>query len=302
MPPVPAASRDPARAGRALPAVALATFALLSLAACGGGSGTAPAGAAATAGAAAPQSPATGGSGGATSGDLAIAEQLYAGIVRVPPGFFVDAPPAGVTGSVLTTHLKNSDVDAGATGARFELCSDDPAQVLAWSELRATYQGAYSDLVETNDGPRALELVRVPRADRNARLRHRVFHCRYLDRSGTDLALESGAAGTLRAAPLDAAALRELAEYLWQFTLFNNADHVVLQSVASTAGSTGALAHSIDMARLVRAGVSGDCDRIEILRWTHAVDLASGTLTRRLDALRAFRARRDNGVVSVCSG
>ncbi|MFO1426241.1 MAG: hypothetical protein U1F11_04575 [Steroidobacteraceae bacterium] len=299
MPPVPAASRDPARAGRALPAVALATFALLSLAACGGGSGTAPAGAAATAGAAAPQSPATGGSGGATSGDLAIAEQLYAGIVRVPPGFFVDAPPAGVTGSVLTTHLKNSDVDAGATGARFELVATIRRRCSPGRTARPTRAPTGTWWRPTTTG--VLELVRAARGSQCAAAPSRVPSPR-LDRLGTDLASLNQAPPVrcgLRRSMRCTARTRRVPR---QFTLFNNADHKPCCSRWPAPRARPARLPTRSTWRLVRAGVSGDCDRLEILRWTHAVDVASGALTRRLDALRAFRARRDNGVVSVCRG
>ena len=69
-------------------------------------------------------------------------------------------------------------------------------------------------------------------------LRHRVLRCSWLDRSGTDLDVDSGAAGVLKPAPVSVEALRDLAEYLWQFTAFNNADHVVLASAALSTRCT----------------------------------------------------------------
>ena len=54
--------------------------------------------------------------------------------------------------------------------------------------------------------------------------------------------------------PLTAVELEKLAEYLWQFTMFNNSDHVVVSSRVTTAG--GSLVHTIRMGQLVR-GASG---------------------------------------------
>jgi hypothetical protein len=265
--------------------------------ACGGGGG----GGAAVAPAAvstAPQAPAT---GAATSTEQGIAEQLYAGTPRLPADFYVDPPAAGATGTVATTHLKNTDVGAAAAGPRYELCTDDQAQALSWSESRATFQGAYADLVETNSSARMWELVRVPRSDSTARLRQRVFKCGYLDRSATDLDAESGPGGVLKELPVTAAALRTAAEYLWQFASFNNADHVVLNSSsASVTGDT--IAHTIEMARLTRGAVTGECDRIDVLHWTHTATVATGALVRRLDTTQTFRAKRENGVVQICTG
>jgi hypothetical protein len=62
------------------------------------------------------------------------------------------------------------------------------------------------------------------------------------------------------------------------------------------------LAHAITMLRLARATTAGECDRIEQLRWTHTADAATGALTRTLDVVRSFRARRVNSIVEICSG
>ncbi|MCS6948305.1 MAG: hypothetical protein NZM12_11870, partial [Steroidobacteraceae bacterium] len=202
--------------------------------------------------------------------DRAIAERLYTGTPRTPEGFYSEHRPAGVSGTIATWHLKSTDLGPQpATAPSYELCSDDLAQATAWSEHRATFQGGYADLVEIAGNLRFWELIRVPRADVNSRLRHRVFKCSYVDRATTDLAAPNGAAGTLHWRPLDAAVLRELVEYLWHFTAFNNADHIVL---SSTPGPSDAatLQHAIEMARLTRAPHAGGCDRVDLLRWTHS--------------------------------
>lgn len=284
-----------ARLGRRLPAAGL----ICLLSACGGGGGGEAATSSASATAAAPSPGAAAVGDATTTRRLGIAEKLYAGTPRVPDGFALDPAPAGITGPVATLHLKNTDV--GLAGARHELCTSDPAEALAWSEQRASWQGSYADLVETNASATLFEFVRVPRSDTTARLRHRVLRCSWLDRNATDLDLDDGAAGVLKPAPVGADALRAAAEYLWQFTAFNNADHVVLSSSAGPA-SAGQLGWQLEMARLVRGAVGAQCDRIDRLAWTHVVDVASGTLTRRLQTLESFGARRDAAGVSLCSG
>jgi hypothetical protein len=272
--------------------VAVLLVAYVVLAGCGGGSGSGSNSGPGTVS----QAPSP---TGLTASQQATAEKLYAGTPRTPADFYADPPPVGATGSVQTLHLKNTDATPGAAG-HYELCSDDSAQALAWSESKTAALSSYADLVEQNATPRLFEFVRVPRNDVNARLRHRVFRCSYVDRSATDLVSDSGPAGTVYQRPADAASLKDLAEYLWQFTLFNNADHVVLTSTAASATGANEIAHAIDMARLTRGATASDCDRIDLLRWTHTLNTSTGALRRQLDTVSTFSARRANGVVSSC--
>jgi hypothetical protein len=278
---------------RAVAATVAALGALLVVG-CGGGGSGAPGPTGSSAAVSAPSA-----ADATAQRRAAIAEKTYAGVPRVPDGFALDAPPAGGSGPVATLHLKNTDIGATSATSRHEVCSDDAAEALGWSELRADWQGSYSDLVETNASERMFEFVRVPRSDTTARLRHRVFKCAFLDRAGSDLDADDGPAGRLKALPVGVATLRTLTEYLWQFTAFNNADHVVLASGA-LAATDGQAAWQIEMARLTRGATATDCDRIDRLGWTHSVNTATGTITRRLDTLETFRARRDNGVVQIC--
>lgn len=251
-----------------------------------------------------------GGGGGADAGggnppvqnaaDLAIAQQAYAGTPRTPGDFYTEAPPVGATGTVATLHLKNSDVTPAANGPRYELCTDDSAQAISWSEMRPSFNGSYADIVDMSSTAQRFEIVRVPRSDTTARLLHRVFKCSYLDRSSTDLDTPSGSAGTVNLRPVNGAELKQLSEYLWRFTTYNNADHVVLSSAAAAAPA-GRIGHAIEMAHLVRATIAAQCDQIQILRWTHTADPTGGALERTLTTVRSFGARRDNlGTVSLC--
>jgi len=275
---------------------------LLTLAACGGGgSGSAaPAAAAPQAAAAAPSPAASPAPPVVGAGDMTLADRLYKGDARTPAGFDVESRPANVAGTLSTRHLKNTDFATGpqAIGNSYEVCTNDMAQAIDWSERLATWQGQYSDLVEVRSDARMFEVVRVPRADSTAMIRHRMFRCDYLDRAGTDLRSDSGAAGSMNQRPLNAAELEKLAEYLWQFTMFNNSDYAVESSVTTANGST--IVQTIRMGQLVR-GASG-CDAIHLVDWTHTMNAADGSITRALTPVRSFSVKAAAGVAQACAG
>jgi hypothetical protein len=274
-----------------------------SLAACGGGGG----GTSASNGPQSVQTPPSSGNPPAnnppstSAADLALADRIYKGNERTPAGFDVESRPASVTGTLSTRHLRNTDFATGpqAISPTYEVCTNDMAQAIAWSESQATWNGQYSDLVEVNGDARLFEVVRVPRADVTAMLRHRVFRCDYLDRANTDLRADSGAAGSMNQRPLTADELESLTEYLWQFTLFNNADFAVVSS--STTASGNALVQTIRMGQLVR-GVAGSCDSVQIVDWTHTMNTTDGAITRTLGNVRTFRAKSVGGATELCAG
>lgn len=232
---------------------------------------------------------------------MQIAQVLYAGAPRTPQGFHSEPPPAGY-GQVATTHLKNADIDAAAVAPQplYELCTDDWNQALAWSETFAQQGTQYADLVETGDEPRYFEFGRVRQSEPSVYRRSRVFKCAYLDRGSANLRGSSGAAGQLNRRPLSATELGSLAEYLWQFTLYNNFGHAVLRS--SGASSSSQLTHTLHLASLARGGVSSTCDRIDVIAWRHTLDAASGALRLDTEVLWSFGAREAAGVASLCSG
>jgi hypothetical protein len=235
-----------------------------------------------------------------SAADLALAERIYKGDARTPAGFDLETRPSNVTGVISTRHLKNTDLATGpqAMSATYEVCTNDMAQAMDWSERQATWQGQYSDLVEIRSDARLFEVVRVPRADVNAMIRHRVFRCDYLDRAGSDLRSDSGAAGLMNQRPLNAAELEKLAEYLWQFTMFNNADYAVQSSVTSTSGDS--IVQTIRMGQLIR-GASGGCDTVQLVDWTHTLNAVDGSLTRSLSEVRSFEVRSAAGSVESCA-
>ena len=106
-------------------------------------------------------------------------------------------------------------------------------------------------------------------------------------------------AGTLNRRPLTAAELRDLSEYLWQFTKYNNVGYAVLESGGSATAST--LAHTLHIGVLARGGISSSCDRVDVIAWRHTLDTTTGTLQLEATTLWSFGARDTAGVVSLCA-
>jgi hypothetical protein len=283
----------------------LVLLSLSTLAACGGGGGGA-AGAPASGSVSQPASvpaptPAVNNPPApVNNADLTLADRLYKGDARTPAGFDIELRPSNVVGTLSTRHLKNTDLASGnqAISRTYEMCTNDLAQALDWSERQATWQGQYSDLVEVNSDARMFEVVRVPRADVTAMIRHRVFRCDYLDRSDTDLRSDIGAAGSMNQRPLTADELKKLSEYLWQFTIFNNSDYAVDSSASSASGDT--ITQTIRMGQLERGG-AGACDTVTIRDWVHSMNASDGTLTRTLTPVRSFKVKSTSSGVETCA-
>lgn len=274
------------------------------LAACGGGGGaaSAPASGASSQPASVP-SPAPvviSPPAPASNGDLVLAARLYKGDARTPAGFDLETRPSNVVGTLSTRHLKNTDLATGnqAISRTYEMCTNDMAEAVEWSERQATWQGQYSDLVEVNGDEHMFEVVRVPRADVTAMLRHRVFRCDYLDRSDTDLRSDVGAAGSMNQRPLTAGELEKLAEYLWQFTLFNNSDYAVESSTSSASGNT--IMQTIRIGQIER-GSNGACDTVHLSDWVHSMDAVNGAITRSLTAVRSFKVKSTSAGAETCA-
>jgi hypothetical protein len=229
--------------------------------------------------------------------DLQIAQLLYSDSQRTPAAFFKETPPA-YQGYVSTAHLRNSDLTPSATSAQYEMCTDDWAVALSWSDQTAAALST-TTLVETNATSRYHEFSRVRSGNPPGYVRTRIYRCSYLDRSFTDLRADGGAAGTLNHRPISAAELQHLSEYLWQFTSYNNYGSAVLKS--SGTSIVAGFEHTLVIASLQPASAPSTCDRIDVLGWTHAVDGQTGAVTRAKQTLWEFGARRAAGIVELCN-
>jgi hypothetical protein len=227
------------------------------------------------------------------NGDLSLAAQLYAGALRTPAGFLADPAPQSFL-QVTTYHLKTRHLDANAP-TQHELCTDLWAQALAWSETVAQQAPTYLDLVGNTATERYYEFDRVPHGDPQRYERMRVFRCGYVDRSGVNLDATNDVAGTLNARPLDAAALGGLAEYLWEFSEYDNVNHAVVSSAPKLV--TAGLAHTLTLASLERGST---CDRVSLNEWTTTADPATGELRSTVTPLREFSVHRVGDTVVGC--
>ena len=217
--------------------------------------------------------------------DADVAALLYTGTPRTPPGFLADDAPLGYT-QVTTYPLKSQQV-APPAATQYELCTDDWTVAYAWSEEVAAQSPVALDVVANETTARYFEFDRVPRGQPDRYVRLRVFRCAYVDRG----------AGVLNAQPLDADALRDFSEYVWRFTLYNNADNAVL---ASEPRTTSGLAHTLTLASLERAASAAACDRIAVREWTHTADAVTGALTLTTTVVREFLTRRDGATIVGC--
>ena len=226
-----------------------------------------------------------------------IVEKVYDPDYRVPDDFFVDER-AGTGGSYTLHHVMDES-------ASYELCTNDYSVAETWEaadndsrQVSGHYVGAYEneryfefirelsyeDGVGNVDGPTSPGFARV-------------FKCSNTVRDGVDRTLLTGYAGRLNARPLDAARLREFAEYLWQFTFFPERHRKVLASAPMAAD--GKLEHSLLLAFASGQG-AGRCDRIELVRWTFAADQATGDIRSDFTELLAFEAELLSGSPRLC--
>ena len=111
--------------------------------------------------------------------------------------------------------------------------------------------------------------------------------------------MNSGPAGVLNMQPRSAAQMRELSEYLWHFTGWNNYGNAVLASVAESG--TAGIAHTLVIATLTHDGVGSGCDRIDVLGWRHEMDSTTGALQRHLTRLWSFSARQSGNLAVACA-
>lgn len=267
---------------------------LALLAGCGSGGGGASGG-----GVSAPATapPGTGATRPVVQTDVEIAELAYTDAARVPVGFQLESPRYTDTFTTLA-HLRNTDLDATATRPH-ELCTNDFATALQWSEDVALARPVYGDLVENNATVAYHEFVRRLRSTPARDAIDRVYRCDYVDRADADLRTWAGPAGRFNLASWTTVDLRRFGEYLWGFTADNNTGRVVLQS--DVRGEATAVVHALHVARLARATTAGVCDRIDVVRIDLQAERVGGAMTRSETLLWSFRARRDAGVTTLCA-
>lgn len=263
---------------------------VLAIAAACGGSGSGDASSAAV------KSPGTAEAPALPTNDR-IAELLYDNSYSAPAGFYVDER-ASTDRSYTVHHVLDES-------SSFELCTDDYAEAMAWEAADNASRSVQGYFVESYDNERYFEFVR------ELSYKHdvgnidditspgfgRVYKCSNTDRNGVDRTLVSGYAGTLNVRPLQAAAVKDFAEYLWQFTFFPTSRKKVLDSYSSASGDT--LAQTLVLAFASSQG-AGRCDRIEVAEWTFAANRMTGEIRKSFQTSHFFEARSVNGTAAIC--
>jgi hypothetical protein len=235
---------------------------------------------------------------GVSQTNTQIASLIYTDSQRTPVGFDVETAPV-FAGYVATSQLKTTDINTSAV-LHYELCTDDFNQALQWSDTANSVSGDNASLTGNNSTEGYFEFDRLRASTPQGYLRQRIYKCAYLNRSSVDLQANAGDAGVLNARPMDAATLKSLSEYIWQFTRYNNFGNVVLSSSGSAGNNS--LTHSLIIATLTRASTNGSCDAIDVVTWKHSLNTTTGELTLSVTPLLSFHAQESSGAVSVCSG
>ncbi len=236
--------------------------------------------------------------------DEAILSKVYSGDPRTPAGFYRDPALTAAGGGVTVRHIDTVSVldpaspDTAAV-VPYELCTDDPAQAMDWSESDHRFRTESGDLVATAETDRYFEFTRALTAVPDWAGLARVFKCSFLDRSGANRRDVTGPAGRLNVRPMSAASLKAVTEYLWTFSQFNNHANVVLAT--ATAETADAWRHTLTMATLTPgAGSDSGCDLVEVRDWEMSVDRGDGELSWALRPVKTLSASRGDGVAQVC--
>ncbi|MFK8017267.1 MAG: hypothetical protein AB8G17_17725 [Gammaproteobacteria bacterium] len=225
--------------------------------------------------------------------DAVLIGKAYATQVSVPEGFARDSTDQ-LTGAFTLRHLRATDLNEQANSPS-ELCADTLSNAMQWSDDADARRPLRGPLLSVLDTARYFEMTRQINALPDWVAIERVFKCQYFDRAGASASALVGPAGKLNQTPIDASAVRELAEYLWQFSQYNNIGNAVITSAAGTA-STG-WRHTLTLASLTR--YDDVCDQIDVFDW-HFDAAPSGELTVSQEAILQIHSDNSQGIPSAC--
>ncbi len=205
----------------------------------------------------------------------AAAYSLYAG----PAGFYSEQHPATYAAPLYMSTLSVAPCDS-RPGQWVELSTDDSTQARAWADASVA---CASDSFIVDAGPptvnqRYIEFVTY-RPGEGPRHPLRVHRASYLDRSGFDRFHPGRFIGVLVLRPVDNAAARGVAEYLWYVDHpYAWPDTRVLTSFSRA--SAGSVLHTVYFVRrTIGIGLFGSYPIVALLRDDFRVDIANGTIT-----------------------
>ena len=226
-----------------------------------------------------------------------IVAKVYDSDYSVPDDFFVDER-ASMTRSYTVHHVLDQS-------SSFEQCTDDLVVAQAWEQADNESRAVNGYYVTSYENDRYFEFARELSftedvsniGDITSPGFARVFKCSHTNRDGVDRQLLDGYAGRLNPSTLDAHALRDFTEYLWQFRFFNVSAKKIIDSSAESAGAT--LEHTLLLALVTNQGTDR-CDLVELVEWRFSANPANGEIQRTYDTVRSFETRLVDGEASIC--
>jgi hypothetical protein len=206
-------------------------------------------------------------------------DQLLAAIYSpytYPPGFYQEPPTRVAPYYVNTVSIAPL---CCRTEEWRELSTDDPAQARAWADSSV----AYSSNVETLDTTaivteKYIEFRPGPVTSPNLGVPMRAHRLAYIDRWMRDRFHPDSLEGRLNARPLDAAATRGVAEYLWYLEQRQIYGSKVLSSFGRD--DPGSFVQVLFHTQL-NMGDWNMCDQINLFRSEYRVNKRTGDIVRR---------------------
>ncbi|MEM7280831.1 MAG: hypothetical protein AAF438_04310 [Pseudomonadota bacterium] len=231
------------------------------------------------------------GTGQTDQSKIQIAQRVYDD-ARLPVNFYSE-PVRDPTAFYNVQHVRSGDV---AQTGDYEMCSDDFATALSWSEQLNGSQSLSGDLVETEESSMLFEFSRVLSNTPDRYRIERVFKCSYLDRTTLDPI--TGSAGVVNVRPLATSDVKTIAEYFWTFSAYNNVGSIVLESTSESDDEV--FSHTLSLARLLVGAGSNGCDYVELIHWQYDAHRTNGELNSREEPMGGFSARKEGSNVTLC--
>ena len=232
--------------------------------------------------------------------DQEILDALYRDI-RTPPDFYTEEFSDNDFTSL--SHVKSVILNHGEhpiiyeLTIIYELSADDFSEALEFSEIEADLQFSYKQMVDVTETEFYFQFTRVNPGLPEFVHFSRVFKQSSLDRSGVDRSQPDGYQGIITIPELTVQRVKDIIEYLWNFTLSNNYGNVVVES--ETSESLTEFVHSMIEARLVISS-SNTCDTVEVFEIQNTVQKGSGLIWKESTLLREISMQRDGSGFYLC--
>jgi len=249
--------------------------------------------------------------GGATGSSVATpaATTPFAGVVaamntpteRTPAGFY--SPSQGSTERRDYMHVRSDQVMAGVA-VSYEVSSSDPNQAYLWSADVASRSSQNMKLVASDETEWFYEYSwspENPQPHQSEVLSVRVLKSSAIDRSVYDRNNPSSLLAVIQHRPITGADARFVAEYLWTFSMSNNAGHIVLDSDDTIATTTG-VRHTVTEAVFDPAMNYNTCSPVQIINSHYDVNSVNGgvELSQSLSGQFQVRLNPESGY-TICN-